>query len=304
MFFLRDPLSVVGPRIGLGRCREHRGDKRLRKKICLSRLSPRREGCSLRIEESEPRVVGAVADVDEDPCSGPVTNFRRASHVLEKRVVLQQFLDPDGEACVLVEHGVKRVGDAGHDQRGCVLAGTDDGLFVECGQDSVDFGPYQVDQLAAFGLVSLGRGGELVERFGHGRRANAWADKTLAARVYLREKVANSAGSHGGRTGRVVVVSDDYPQLGGGFGRGVAYIFRDRRRQGTDRHIRMTRSLHPSEEAGGHVTGQRPVDACGAGDITLRATRSAEGERHAGFRGRQPHCEAQKKLMRVGGWCA
>ncbi len=90
-------------------------------------------------------------------------------------MVLQQFLDPCGEAFALVKHCLERAGEAGSDQ--CGGARDEDGLLIQCRRDFPDqplghtrcLGTDQGREPTASGPAHLGGRAELVEEPEHGR---------------------------------------------------------------------------------------------------------------------------------------
>lgn len=139
------------------------------------------------------RETAAVADVDEDPGSGPDADPGHGRQDPGKRVSLQQFLDSGGQDFALVEDGAEGSGEAGHDEPGRVGAGNDDGLFVQGGEDVFDqalghsrgLRTYEGDQPSAPGLAYLGRGSEPFQQHQDGRVLDARVHNSLQVRVNL-----------------------------------------------------------------------------------------------------------------------
>lgn len=80
----------------------------------------------------------ALADVDEDPGSGPDPDARHGSQDRGKKVGLQRFVGPGREESALVQHGAEAGDETGDDQFGGIGAGDDHGLLVECSEDALD----------------------------------------------------------------------------------------------------------------------------------------------------------------------
>ncbi len=164
----------------------------------------------------------AVADLDEDPGSGPDADSGHRDQDLGKRVGLQQFLDPPGQELALVEDGGERAGQARDDQSGRFGAGNHHGLLVQRGEYVLDqplghprrFRPQQRDQPPAACLSDLGRGTEPLQHGQDSRVLQPRAQDPFQGRVDLGEQAVEPVHDAGGLTGQVVVEADDHLQLG------------------------------------------------------------------------------------------
>ncbi|MFD3504407.1 hypothetical protein [Streptomyces sp. NPDC058678] len=69
---------------------------------------------------------------------------------------------------------------------------------------------------------------------------------------------------------------------------------------GIDRHIHITKSLPACDEAGGHASNQRSVDASGAGDTTQQSVADRLGRLYRWIAGRLPGEEGAALVEEAG----